>query len=156
METFPVDMDADEVVRWIIAEHEAAPESLRIAARRTNEVRDLPARKEFHLGDQEREELSEVATVATLEVSPAHADDGWLLTVGVEDEVGPRLPEKGVAAEDEQGIDIATFYREFIRSGRGVANVVAQVDGPDAEARMTSLLDAIANDRHPGAARSRA
>jgi len=45
-------------------------------------VRELPAGKETHFGDEERIDLSEVATIATLEIAPSHAsDDGWLLGV---------------------------------------------------------------------------
>ena len=91
MESFPVDIDAEQIVRWIIAEQAAAPSTFKTTARRTTEVREIPARREFHLGDEEREDLSEVATIATLEIAPAHASDGWLLTVTVEDEIGPRV-----------------------------------------------------------------
>jgi hypothetical protein len=41
------------------------------------------------LGDQEREDLNEVATVATWEITPFHSNDGWSLTIIVEDQVGP-------------------------------------------------------------------
>ena len=85
MQTFPVDVDPEQVVRWIRAEHEAAPSTFKITARRTMEVREIPVRKETHFGDEEREDLSEVATIATLEIAPIHARDGWLLTVVVED-----------------------------------------------------------------------
>jgi hypothetical protein len=48
-----------------------------------------------------------------------HANDGWRLTVVVEDEAGPRIPEAGTAMEGEQEIDLGTFYREFIQPDRG-------------------------------------
>jgi hypothetical protein len=92
MEQLPVDIDPKQIVRWIIAEHRITPSSLKIVARRTTEERQIPARAEFHLGDEEREDLSEIATVATLEIAPAHPSDGWLMTITVEDEIGPRGP----------------------------------------------------------------
>ena len=148
METYPVDIDPKQVVRWIMAEHHATPSTFRTTATRATEVREIPARREVHLGDEEREDLSEVATIATLEIAPIHASDGWLLTVTVEDEIGPRAPDKGAATETEQKIDLGTFYNEFIRPERGNANVTAQVEGPLAKTRMTHLLDAIERNQH--------
>lgn len=95
MQSYPVNTDPEQIVRWVIAECEVAPSTLKTLARRTSEVREIPVRREFHLGDEEREELSEVATVATLEIAPTHAADGWVLTVAVEDEVGPRSSQEG-------------------------------------------------------------
>jgi hypothetical protein len=37
-------------------------------ARRSWQVREIPARRELRLGDEEREDLSEIATIATLEI----------------------------------------------------------------------------------------
>jgi hypothetical protein len=152
MAAFPVDIDPQQIVRWIIAEHRITPSSLKLAARRTTEVRQIPARREFHLGDEEREDLSEIATVATLEIAPAHPSDGWLMTITVEDEIGPRGPGRGTTVEDDQQIDLETFYSQFIRPERGTATVVAQANDAAAEARISSLLASIESDRHgPGA-----
>lgn len=155
MQSYPVDIDPEQVVRWVIAEHETAPTSLRILARRSTEMHEIPIRRELHLGDEERENLSEIETVATLEIAPQHAGDGWLLTVVVEDEVGPRGPDRGAAIGDEQQIDPGSFYSQFIRSGRGTASVVAEVENPGAEAAMARLLNAIETNRHgPGRGKS--
>ncbi len=147
MESFPVDIDAGQIVRWIMAEQAAAPATFKTSARRTTEVRRIAERREYHLGDEEREDLSEVATIGTLEIAPAHGADGWLLTVTVEDEVGPQ--ELGVEAvpEAEHQIDIGTFYTTFIRPERGTASVVAEVDNPTAWPKVQRLLDAIERDR---------
>ena len=153
MESFPVDIDAEQIVRWIIAEQAVTPSPFKTTARRTVEVREIPERREFHLGDEEREELSEVATIATLEVAPAHASDGWLLTVTVEDEIGPRVSGGERAAETEQQIDLGTFYNTFIRPGRGTANVVAVVDGSSARRSLTRLLNMIERNQHAVARR---
>ena len=148
METYPVDIDPMQVVRWIMAEHEAAPASFKVSARRTTETREIAFRKEIHLGDEEREDLSEIATIASLDVSPIPASDGWLLSIVVEDKSGPRISLGGTTAEAEQQIDLGTFYNEYIRPGRGTANVVVEVEGPAARARVTRLLDAIEKNRH--------
>jgi hypothetical protein len=146
MYTYPVDIDPEQIVRWVMAEHQTAPSTLKTVARRTTEVRELPVRRELHLGDQEREDLSEVATIATLEIAPVPASDGWLLSVVVEDEIGARVPDTDV--EPEQQIDLGSFYSQFMRPGRGTASVVAEVENPAAEARMTRLLDLIEKNRH--------
>lgn len=148
MQKYPVDIDPEQIVRWVMAEQQAAPSILRIRARRTMEAQEIPVRREFHLGDEERENLSEVASVATLEIAPAHASDGWLLTVIVEDEIGPRAPITGETIDADREIDIGTFYREFIRPARGTASVIAEVEGPAIEARMAHLLDTIESNRH--------
>src|SRR3974390_1630140 len=101
MESYPIDMHPAHVVRWIRAEHERSPSTFRITARRSREVQEIPARQELHLRDEEREDLHEIATVATLEIAPGHAADGWLLRIVVEDEIGPRISEGEMASAAE-------------------------------------------------------
>jgi hypothetical protein len=62
--------------RPVMAERRAAPLTFTAVARRGSEPRDLPARRELRLGDQEREELTEIATIASLEIAPVQAADG--------------------------------------------------------------------------------
>jgi hypothetical protein len=147
MQTYPVDLDPAQIVRWAIAERKVTPTTLRMLARRTVETRDIPVRKEYHLGDEEREDLSEVATVATLEIMPIHPNDGWRLTIEVEDEAGPRL-SGGTDVAIDVSIDPEAFYSEFLRRGRGIANVTAEVDNDAARARLTKLLTIIEKNRH--------
>lgn len=149
MERFPVDVDPGQIVRWIMAEHKAAPLSLKTSARRVTAVQEIPARSEYHLGDDERADLSEVATIATLEIAPAREHDSWLLTVTVEDEIGPRVSAEGAGVEADQQIDLGTFYKEYIRPGRGVANVVAEVESPSAKFDVSRLLASIERNLHP-------
>jgi hypothetical protein len=137
MESIEVDIDPAQVVRWIMAERKVSPSTFKTIATRAGEVRAIPDRTEYHLGDEEREDLSEMDTVATLEIAPAHERDGWLLTITVEDEIGPRM-----------SADLGTFYSEFIRPERGIANVVAQVENALARQHVTRLLEAIEQDRH--------
>jgi hypothetical protein len=80
MQTYPVDIDPGQVARWLKAECEVAPSTFKISARRRQEAREIPVRAETHLGDEEREDLTEIATIATLEIAPVHAGDGWLLS----------------------------------------------------------------------------
>jgi len=148
METYPVDIDPGQVVRWVKAECEAAPSTLRVSGKRTQVVEQIPLRQETHLGDEEREDLTEVETIATLEIAPVHAGEGWVLSVVVEDELGPRVSFGSAGSESEQSIDLGTFYKEFVRPGRGNANVVAEVQDSTAKAHLTRLIDAIETNRH--------
>lgn len=148
MDTYPLDIDPGQVVRWIMAENRASPSNFRILARRVAELRDIPLQAELGLGDEDREDLREIATIATLEIAPGHASDGWRLVVTVEDEIGPRVPDGSSTGASDEAIDLDTFYEEYIRPGRGSADVVAEADDPEAIARMTRLLDAIEKNQH--------
>jgi hypothetical protein len=146
MEAYSVDIDAGQIIRWVKAECDLTPSAFRIAARRAGIPQEIPLQGELHLGDIEREDLSEVETVATLDIAPAHASEGWLLNITIEDELGPRLVGEG--SGEEQVIDLGTFAKEFIRSGRGTASVTAGVQDAAAKARLTKLLNAIETNRH--------
>lgn len=54
----------------------------------------------------------------------------------------------GTSEEAEQQIDFGTFYKEFIRPGRGNATVTAEVEDPAAKAYLTRLVNAIETNRH--------
>ena len=146
---YPIDIEPEQIVRWLVAEQQTTPSLFRFDARRRIEVRNIPERAEYHLGDEEREDLSEVTTTATLEVTPVHRGDGWTLTITVEDDTGPR--PSGIEATEQQ-IDLGSFYHQFIRRGRGVATVTAEVDGAAAERHLNEPLDAILVNRHPATA----
>jgi hypothetical protein len=152
MRTYPIDIEPEQIVDWIMVETQEAPAEFKVSARQAIETRDLPTRKELRLGEVERDDLTEVATIGTLQIAPAHAVEGWLITVVVEDEFGPRILDEAEAAEEEREIDVAAFYDSFIRPRRGNTSAIAEVDGPAAEERLTSLLKDIEMDRH-GASR---
>ncbi|MEJ2378103.1 MAG: hypothetical protein P8Y71_22890, partial [Pseudolabrys sp.] len=144
----PLDLDPGQVVRWLKAECEAAPESLRVTARRSREVREIPLRQEAHLGDEERQDLTEIDTIATLEIAPPHVGEGWRLNVVVEDEAGPRMAKGDDSGATEQAIDLGAFDNEFIRPGRGIANVFAEVENEMAKGHVARLVHAIETNRH--------
>ena len=149
MESYPVDLDAGQILRWVMTEQRTAPSTFRMTARRASEVQEIPLRKELHLGDEEREDLREIATIATLEIAPFHAHDGWRLTIVVEDEAGPQISEgTATAAGGDEEIDPSAFYEEFVHPGRGTANVSAEVEDFAAKARVTRLLASIETNRH--------
>ena len=144
MQTISIDIDPGQLVHWLEVECAISPSTLKITASRSRSAADIPVRSELHLGDAEREDLSEVATIGALEITPAHDSGGWKLTVIVEDEVGPRLLDGGAGDWPEQAIDLGTF-----RSGRGTANVFAEVQDAAAVDRVQQLISTIEADRHP-------
>jgi hypothetical protein len=148
MHTYSIDIEPQQIIDWIMAESRVAPTEFRVSARRAIESRELPTRKEFRLGEEERDDLTEIATVGTLQIAPAHVADGWVLTIVVEDEFGPRILDESEATETEQEIDVDAFYDLFIGPRRGNASAVAEVEGPDAKERLTRLLKDIEMDRH--------
>lgn len=147
METFPVDIDPGQLVRWVKAECEAAPSTLRVSGKRAQTM-EPALRGEALPGEEEHEDLTEVETIATQEIAPAHASEGWLLSIVVEDELGPRVSEEGAGPEGEQSIDLGTFVEQFIRPGRGIANALVQVQDAAAKAHLTQLIEAIETNRH--------
>lgn len=149
MATYPIDIEPEQIVRWLVAEQAATPSLFRFDARVVREVRDIPPRSEYHLGDEEREDLSEVDTIATLEVRPANLSDGWALTISVEDEAGPRAASQPGKTSSEQKIDLGGFHHHFIRPGRGLATATAEVQDAAGEQHLKELLDAILVNRHP-------
>lgn len=146
---YPIDIEPEQIVRWLLAEQEATPSLFRFGARVVREVRDIPPRSEYHLGDEEREDLSEVDTIATLEARPVNLSDGSALTISVEHEAGPRAANQPVNSSSEQKIDLGGFYHHFIRSGRGLATATAKVQDAAGEQHLKELLDALLVDRHP-------
>jgi hypothetical protein len=147
--TYPIDIEPEQIVRWLLAEQEATPSLFRFDARVVREVRDIPPRSEYHLGDEEREDLSEVDTIATLEIRPANLSDRWALTISVEHEAGPRAANQPVNTSSEQKIDLGGLYHHFIRSGRGLATAKAEIQDSAGEQHMKKLIDTILVDRHP-------
>jgi hypothetical protein len=148
MQDYPIDIEPAQIVRWIIVERQAAPSKFKIVARRALEARELATKKELRLGDEERDDLSETATMATLQIAPSHPSDGWLLTVTIDDEIGPPMPEGIAMGNEEQEIDVDEFYDEFLRPGRGNANAVAEVMDAAAKARLSRLLEDVETNRH--------
>jgi len=148
MDIYPVDIDPEQVVRWLMVERERGASRFEISARRLNERHRIEPRADGPLGDAEREDLSDEATVARLDVSPTHASEGWRIVVSVEDELLPFDPEEDSEEEEEEPIDLDTFYLEFIRPGRGTASITAETEGPAGVAHLGQLLHAIETNSH--------
>jgi hypothetical protein len=147
MQSYPIDIEPEQLVRWIIAERETTPRRFEVVVSCVKETRDIPIKKELRLGDEMREDVSEIVTVATMRITPVQLSDGWSVSVIIEDDLGPPVSEEDAELE-EDGIDVETFYNEFVSRGRGSANVIAEVQNPAAKRRVSRLLADIVRDRH--------
>jgi hypothetical protein len=150
MESYPVEIDIDpeQVVRWLMVERQRGGSGLQINAWRIGEIHPLAPRVEDGLGDEEREDLSDEATVARLEVAPTHAGEGWRMVISVEAELEPFVPGEDSAEDEQEPIDLDTFYLDFIRPARGVASISAEADSAEAESHLDQLIRAIETNAH--------
>ena len=148
MEPYPVDVEAKQIVRWLMDEARRPAFDLLVTATRAYHRSALGAGEDSRLGEAEREDLSEITEVGLLGVTPREKPSGWTLRVRVEDDIGPGLPEEEPVPAGDEEIDLATFYEEFIAADRGLAEVSAEAEGTDAKASLVRVLDAILKDRH--------
>jgi hypothetical protein len=148
VEPVTVDVDAKQIVRWLLKEERSENFDLLVRATRSYEREELTSQEEGRLGDEEGEEISEINEVGLLEVMPRKEPSRWTLRIRVVDEIGPRMPDdEPVPAEDEE-IDLETFNEEFIAADRGLTEVSAEVKDRAANADLTHLVEAIVTDRH--------
>ena len=148
METFPVDVEAEQAVLWLLDEQRLQDFDLLVRTTRAYQRRDLGPGENSRLGEVEREDLCENAEVGLVEVMPRHKPSLWTLRIRVGDDIGPGLPEEEQVPEGEEEIDLTTFYEEFIKTDRGLGEVSAEVEGPGAKGSLTHMLDAMRQNLH--------
>ncbi|MGE0575206.1 MAG: hypothetical protein AB7F22_02525 [Reyranella sp.] len=148
-----IDIDPEQVVRWLMVERQRGGSGLDVSAWRFNRRCPIEPRVEDRFGDEEREDLSDEVTVARLEIAPTHAGEGWRVVVAVEVELEPIVPGQDSAEDERAPIDLDTFYLEFIRSGRGTASVTAEAESTEAEAHLVEFLRAVETNAHVPAGR---
>jgi hypothetical protein len=148
MEFFAVDLAPNQVVHGLLDEGRLHAFDLLVSATRSYQVNVLSPEDRAGLNEDEKEDLSEVSEVGILEVRPRDNPHRWTLRVRVADDIGPRVPEDEPVPEGEEDIDLPTFYQEFIRDNRGIAEVSAEVEGPAAKGSLNRILTAMLTDRH--------
>jgi hypothetical protein len=148
VETYPVDVDAEQVVLWLLDEERLHAFDLLVRTTRSYQRSALAESEDSRLGDTEREDLGENAEVGLVEVRPRRRPSLWALRIRVVDDIGPALPDDEPVPAGEEEIDLPTFYDEFIKADRGLSEVSAEVEGPGAEGSLTRVLDAMRKDRH--------
>lgn len=148
METYPVDLEAEQIVLWLMDEAHLRAFDLLVRTTRSYRRTALGAAEDGRLGDTEREDLGESSAVGLVEVRPRHRPSLWALRIRVADDIGPGLPDDEPVPEGEEEVDLATFYEEFIKADRGLAEVNAEAESPGAKGSLTRVLDAMREDRH--------
>jgi hypothetical protein len=153
METYPIDIDAAQIVRWLIDERRRGASHLNVFATRSYAVEALDENERQHLDTEDEGDLDDILAVGTLEVHPAADRNGWVLRVRVEDRLGPRLPEDEGAPEDEEEIDLEAFEAEFIRPQRGTVDVSLDAEDEAARARFAQVFGHMLRNEHRAARR---
>lgn len=150
MDNYPVELDAEQIVRWLIDEQRAGHRELQVTASRSYMREDIPTSQQQRrrLGKEELEDISEVTAIGTLEIAPLHENEGWLLRIRIEDALGDRLSGEMPSSDEPDEIDLDSFQQEFILPGSGTAFVSADAETPEAWALCQKLLADVQVDRH--------
>jgi len=147
METYPVDLDASQIVRWLIEEQRRGTLQFSITATRSYVVEAFERADLDQMGE-DAADLNDVLAIGALEVRPPNGKNGWLLRIRVEDRVGPRLPEDEDAPEGEEELDLQTFEADFIVPERGTAEVSLEAEDAHAKASFTKFLNHMLRNEH--------
>lgn len=148
MEPVAVDVDAKQIVRWLLEEERIKAFDLLVSTTRSYEREELSSQEEGQLGDEEAEDISEINETGLLEVTPRKKPSRWTLRIRVTDDIGPRVPDDEPVPTEDEEIDLATFNDEFIRADRGFVEVSAEVKDRAASADLMHLVEAIVTDSH--------
>jgi hypothetical protein len=155
MAYYPVDVDIDpeQAVRWLLVERQKSGAGVETRAWRVNEKHPIVAGVEQRLGDEELEDINDEVTVARLEISPAHAE-GWRIVISAEAEIEPVTPEEDSTEDEEEPIDLDSFYGDFVRSPRTTTTISAEAESAEAQAELERLIHGIETDTHVPEGRS--
>jgi hypothetical protein len=148
MERIPIDLAPEQIVRWLLDEERRDAFDLLVNATRSYRVGAMSEEERASLDDTKDGELGEISEVGHLEVRPRREPHRWVLRVRIEDDIGPRLPEDETVPENEEDIDLSTFFEEFVAPSRGIADVSAEVEGPTAKASLDHILREMTTDWH--------
>jgi len=147
VEPIQVDVEARQIVRWLLAEERIKAFGLLLNLTRSFERAELAPGEEGQMGDAEGEELSEINEVGLLEVMPRKEPSRWTLRIRVVDDIGPRMPDDEPVPTEEEEIDLETFNEEFIAGDRGSIEVSAEARDSASGAELGRLIKAIVTDR---------
>jgi len=93
VEPYPVDVDAKQLVQWLLDEERLRAFDLLVSVTRSYQREELEAREQATLGEAESEDLSAISEVGLLEVTPRQQPTSrWILRVRVEDDIAPVCP----------------------------------------------------------------
>ena len=147
METYPVDLEASQIVRWLIDEQRRGTLQFNVTATRSYVVEAFERADLDQMGE-DAADLNDVLAIATLEVRPANGKNGWVLRIRVEDRIGPRLPEDEDAPDGEEEIDLQTFEADFIKPDPDAAEVTLEAENAHAKASFTRIFNHMLRNEH--------
>ncbi len=147
METYPVDLEASQIVRWLMEEQSRGTLQLNVTATRSFVVEAFE-KADFDQMGEDAADLNDVLAVGTLEVRPPNGKNGWVLRIRVEDRIGPRLPEDEDAPDGEEEIDLQTFEADFIKPDPDAAEVSLDVENAQGKASFTRLFNHMLRNEH--------
>ena len=148
MPTYPVDIAAEQVVRWLLEEQRSGYLPVEVRATRQYVIEPLDRPEDVGLGNEDQADLGDVLAVGILEVSPPPGKNGWLLSIRIEDPLGPRTPDDEPVPEGEEEIDLETFESEFITPGRATEEMTLDAGTAEARAHFEALFADLLRDRH--------
>lgn len=143
MEPYAIDLDPEQVVKWLSDKSHLDAFNIGVRATRSYEAAELRGGKSARLSDTDLDEVNDIVEVGLLEVFPAARPSVWKISLRIEDDLGPRLPEDGSAPAEEEEMDLSSFLEEFVRSGRGISLLSAEVESTAAGRRLERVLKAM-------------
>lgn len=143
MEPYAIDLEPEQVVTWLSDQSHLDAFNIGVRATRSYEVAELRGGKSARLSDSDLDELGDVVEVGLLEVFPAKRPGAWKISLRMEDDLGPRLPEDDSAPDEEEEIDLRSFIEEFVRGGRGVPLLSAEAEDAAAGRQLAKVLKAM-------------
>jgi len=147
VETYPVDLEASQIVRWLIEEQRRGALQLNVAATRSYVVEAFERADLAQIGD-DLADLNDVLAIGTLEVRPPNGKNGWVLRIRVEDRFGPRLPEDEDAPDGEEEIDLQTFEADFIKPDPDAAEVSLEAENAQGKASFRRIFNHMLRNEH--------
>jgi len=148
MTQYPLDIAAEQVVRWLMQETRDAGRQWRIHATREY-VRDEDADLAT-FGLSSEADVASLITVGALEAELPGEHPVWRLRIRVEDVVGPHIPDDESVPEGPEEIDLETFEADFVLPDRGTAYVNIEAETEDGIRHFNRLYGQLIRDQHRG------
>ena len=146
MTQYPLDVAAEQVVRWLMQEITDTGREWRIRATREY-VRDGDADLAT-FGLSSEADVASLITVGALEAELPGEHPAWRLRIRMEDVVGPHTPEDESVPDGAEEIDLETFEADFVLPDRGTAYVNVEAETEDGLRHFNRLYGQLIRDRH--------
>lgn len=140
MQPYPIDLEPSQFMLWLRNPGNIEQFDLDVRVTRSFEPKAVPGGADLDVSD--RDDLHDIMEIGLLEVVPRKRPGLWTIRLRVEDDAGPRLPDDEPVPEDEEAIDLETFYDEFFTNERGLSELGAEVESAAAREDLEAVLSA--------------